>query len=220
VHPREVHTLYCVGKNYAEHAREMGAKPEKGEPTIFLKPAASLRAGDALELQLPAWSTLVHHEVELVMLLRPGFDAADPLACVEAYGVGLDLTLRDLQSKAKASGAPWTASKGFPGAALLSVLWPAAGIDPSKLELRLELDGALRQSGTTADMLHPVPSLLLHLAERYGLLGGELIYTGTPAGVGPVQPGARLSCRLSTAGGDVLAQLEVHVAGPGASNLA
>src|SRR5688572_11966980 len=125
---REVHTIWCVGKNYADHAREMGSEPSRGEPTLFLKPAVSLRSGPALELRLPAWSSNVHHEVELVALIGGPFDPQAPLRCVEAYGVGLDLTLRDLQARAKETGGPWTASKGFPGAALCSVLRPAEGI--------------------------------------------------------------------------------------------
>lgn len=202
---REVHTIFCVGKNYAEHAREMGSEPSRGEPTIFLKPAASLRSGSSLELALPAWSTLVHHEVEMCVLLGPDG--------VEAVGVGLDLTLRDLQNRAKTAGAPWTASKGFPGAALLSEMLPAAGLDLGNLQLRLEVNGALRQSGSTSEMIHSLPALLGHLAERYGLLGGELLYTGTPAGVGPLQPGDRLRCTLGREA-EVLASLDVLVLEP------
>lgn len=210
---REIHTIYCVGKNYAEHAREMGSEPQRGEPTIFLKPAASLRCGRSLSLSLPAWSSLVHHEVELVALIDRPYDPAEPLRCVEAYGVGLDLTLRDLQSRAKASGSPWTASKGFPGAALLSPMVRAAGLDPSRLALALRVNDTLRQSGSSSEMLHGLPELLGHLHERHGLLGGELLYTGTPAGVGPVVAGDRLHATLAQAEGRSLATLEVTVAG-------
>lgn len=208
---RPVHTLFCVGKNYADHAREMGSEPVRGEPIIFLKPAVSLRCGSELEFSLPAWSNEVHHEVELVALLGAGFDPSSPLSCVEAYGVGLDLTLRDLQSRAKASGSPWTASKGFPGAALLSILKPSAGIRPEELELELTVDGDRRQHGLTSQMLHDLPSLVRHLGERYGLVGGELIYTGTPAGVGPLKSGNRLNASLKALTGATIVNLSVAV---------
>jgi 2-keto-4-pentenoate hydratase/2-oxohepta-3-ene-1,7-dioic acid hydratase in catechol pathway len=208
---REVHTVFCVGKNYAEHAREMGAVPDRSEPTLFLKPAASVRCGSWLGIELPGWSQNVHHEVELVALLGEGYDPQRPLACIEAYGVGLDLTLRDQQARAKASGQPWTASKGFPGAALVSAMVPAAGIDPAHLVLELRVAEELRQRGSTAEMLHDLPSLLGHLAERYGLLGGELLFTGTPAGVGPIRAGERLRATLAQAQGQPLASLEVDV---------
>jgi 2-keto-4-pentenoate hydratase/2-oxohepta-3-ene-1,7-dioic acid hydratase in catechol pathway len=209
--PREIHTIFCVGKNYAEHAREMGAEPQRGEPTLFLKPAVSLRSGSFLSLALPSWSSLVHHEVELVALVGPGFDPREPLRSVLGYGVGLDLTLRDVQNRAKSSGAPWTASKGFPGAALLSPLADAAGRDPARFGLALDINGETRQSGTTADMLHDLPSVMRHVHERYGLLGGELLYTGTPAGVGPVLPGDRLRAILTDLRGQEVATLEVTV---------
>ena len=208
---RPVHTLFCVGKNYADHAREMGSEPSRGEPVIFLKPAVSLRCGPELEFSLPAWSNEVHHEVELVALLRSGFDPQSPLSSVEAYGVGLDLTLRDLQSRAKASGSPWTAAKGFPNAALLSILKPSGGIRPEELELELTIDGDRRQHGLTSQMLHDLPSIIRHLGERYGLLGGEVIYTGTPAGVGPLKSGNRLNASLRSPAGAPIAELSVTV---------
>lgn len=204
-----VGSLWCIGRNYAEHARELGnALPQA--PVVFLKPASSL-VGDGAVIAWPAEIGAVHHEVELVVAIgrggsRIGRDAA--LAHVAGYAVGIDLTARDLQSKAKAAGLPWTEAKGRDGFAPLSRFVPAAAVaDPAALVLELWVNGERRQAGHVADMLWDVPALIAYLSERYTLRPGDLIFTGTPSGVGPLSPGDRVEAALEPS----LARLAVTV---------
>ncbi len=183
--------LLCIGKNYARHAAEMkSAVPE--EPVVFLKPATAL-VGHGGAVVLPAMSREVHHEVELVVVLgRGGTDIpeADALAYVGAYAVGLDMTARDLQWKAKQKGHPWSVAKGFDTFAPLGDLAPAEAVpDPQALDLRLRVNGTVRQAAHTSEMVFPVAMLIAYCSRIFTLEPGDLLYTGTPEGVGPVEHG-------------------------------
>ena len=186
--------LLCIGKNYVAHAIEMGGK-EGDEPVAFLKPATAL-VPDGGEIVLPRQSSDVHHEVELVAVVGEGgkdIAEADALAHVAAYAVGRDMTARDLQSEAKQGGRPWSVAKGFDTFAPLGPLAPAADVpDPQALEIALEVDGEVRQRSTTDLMIFPVARIVAFLSSVFTLEPGDLIYTGTPEGVGPVEPGQTL----------------------------
>jgi len=204
-----VGSLWCIGRNYAEHARELGnALPEA--PVVFLKPASSL-VGDGAAVAWPAEIGAVHHEVELVVAIGRGGSRIDrdaALSRVAGYAVGIDLTARDLQAKAKAAGLPWTEAKGRDGFAPLSRFVPAAAVpDPAALGLELRVNGERRQAGLAADMLWDVPALIAYLSERFTLRPGDLIFTGTPPGVGPLSPGDRVEATLEPS----LARLKVTV---------
>ncbi len=175
-------TIWCIGRNYAAHARELGnAVPEA--PVVFLKPASAVLAPGG-DLVLPKSSARVDHEVELVVGLGKG---KKPV-----YAVGVDFTARDVQEKLKKAGLPWTTAKGLPGFAAIGPF--AAGEPP--FELTLSVNGAVRQKGSTRDMLWSVPQLIAHLDETFGLREGDVIYTGTPPGVAPLQSGDRIEAAL------------------------
>lgn len=194
-----VRRVYCVGRNFAEHAREMGmdapASPaDRGQPVFFMKPADALVV-DAGDVPYPPGTRDLHHEVELVVALGrdapPGplpAGAADGL--VYGYGVGLDLTRRDLQAAAKAKGLPWDTAKTFDHAAPISELVPAAEVpDLYGRGLSLRVNGQVRQQGALADLIWNVEEILHELSKLYALRAGDLVFMGTPAGVGPLQPG-------------------------------
>ncbi|MEO8159878.1 MAG: fumarylacetoacetate hydrolase family protein [Arenimonas sp.] len=189
-----VHRIYCVGRNFAEHAREMGAEPQKGAPVIFMKP------GDAVvtdgRVPFPGMTRDLHHEVELVVALgrdaRGEVDAAGAMALVYGYGVGIDLTRRDLQAVAKEQRLPWDIAKGFDGSAPLSALVPAADageIGPQRLWL--EVNGELRQQAPLSDMIFGVAEVIVHLSRLFSLRAGDLVFMGTPSGVAALHPGDR-----------------------------
>ncbi len=183
--------LLCIGKNYARHAAEMkSAVPE--EPVVFLKPATAL-IGHGGVVVLPAMSREVHHEVELVVVVGRGgsnISEKDALDHVGAYAVGLDMTARDLQWKAKQKGHPWSVAKGFDTFAPLGELAPAEAVpDPQALDLRLTVNGEVRQAAPTSDMVFPVATLIAYCSRIFTLEPGDLLYTGTPEGVGPVEDG-------------------------------
>jgi 2-keto-4-pentenoate hydratase/2-oxohepta-3-ene-1,7-dioic acid hydratase in catechol pathway len=202
--------LLCIGRNYAAHIREMGDVADlPQEPVVFLKPATALVASGGAVV-LPRQSSEVHHEVELVAVIgRAGkhVPEAEALGHVAAYALGLDLTARDLQAKAKAEKGPWSVAKGFDTFAPLGPLTPATEIpDPQALTIRLHVNGALRQEGTTDRMIFPVARLVSYLSSVFTLEPGDLVYTGTPEGVGPIRAGDRLE-----ATGMALAPLVVSV---------
>lgn len=211
-----VRRIYCVGRNFADHAREMGAtapasKAERGTPVFFMKPADAL-VTDGADVPYPPGTQDLHHEIELVVAL--GADAPpgvlDPAAAgdlVFAYGIGLDLTRRDLQAAAKAKGLPWDIAKGFDHSAPVSALVPAAEIgDLGPRTLSLTVNGALRQQSTLDQLIWDVPEILHELSKLYALRAGDLIFMGTPAGVAALVPGdvcagalddaLRLDCRI------------------------
>ncbi|MCB1878173.1 MAG: fumarylacetoacetate hydrolase family protein [Chromatiales bacterium] len=190
--------LFCIGRNYAEHAAELH-NPVPTEPVVFLKPSSALLSSGG-QIRLPVWSRDVQHEVELVVLLGEGgrdISNDQALAKVAGYGVGIDVTARDIQTRAKQNGLPWTLAKGLDTFAPLSEFIPAGRIaDPQALQLSLEINGQPRQRGNTADMLFPVAELIVWLSARFSLARGDLLFTGSPAGVGPIVPGDRLTARL------------------------
>jgi fumarylpyruvate hydrolase len=187
-----VHRIYCVGRNFAEHAKEMGATVDKSAPTFFLKPAdAVVASGTAV--RYPSGTSDLHHEVELVVALKSGgrdIDAARALEHVYGYGVGLDLTRRDLQAKAKQKGMPWDTAKGFDQSAPVSAIVPVArGGMPDRGTLALVVNGSVRQQGDIAEMVHSVPEIVAELSKLFALAAGDLIFCGTPSGVGPLVAG-------------------------------
>jgi 2-keto-4-pentenoate hydratase/2-oxohepta-3-ene-1,7-dioic acid hydratase in catechol pathway len=191
-----VRRIYCVGRNFADHAREMGANvPDaRGEPVFFLKPADALVPGGG-DIPYPPGTGDLHHEVELVVALGTDapegiLDAADAHALVFGYGIGLDLTRRDLQARAKAGGLPWDTGKSFDHAAPASGLLPANAVGAlPRRTLSLDVNGALRQRSTLDNMIWNVADILVALSKLYALRAGDLVFMGTPAGVGPLQPG-------------------------------
>lgn len=201
-----------MARNYAEHAREMGADPAREPPFFFSKPVDALVPGGGAVAYPPATGEL-HHEVELVVVLgRPAYAVAahEALSCVFGYAVGLDLTRRDLQRAAKAQGRPWDAAKGFDGSAPVSAVQPASRIGhPERGRISLRVGGALRQQGDLADQIWPVPALIAQLSRLFALRAGDLIFTGTPAGVGPVQVGDTLHATI-----EGIAELTVQIAEP------
>jgi fumarylpyruvate hydrolase len=194
-----VHRIYCVGRNYAEHAREMGNVPEKGAaPVFFMKPADAVVA-DGRDPLFPSATQNLHHEVELVVALGGGgvdIDPAQALDLVYGYAVGVDLTRRDLQAAAKAKGNPWDIAKGFDDSAPISAIVPAAGRHPAGERLSITVNGVEKQSTQVSEMLWTVPEIIAELSKLYRLQPGDLVFTGTPAGVGALAPGDRVECRL------------------------
>jgi 2-keto-4-pentenoate hydratase/2-oxohepta-3-ene-1,7-dioic acid hydratase in catechol pathway len=186
--------LLCIGRNYAEHADEMKSDvPDK--PMVFLKPASAIiRSGDTV--RLPPQSQDVHHEVELVAVIGTGgrdIPEADALDHVAAYGVGLDVTARDLQAEAKENRHPWSVAKGFDTFAPLGPLASADTVgDPQALTLRLQVNGETRQAASTHHMIFPVAELVHYCSQIFTLDPGDLLYTGTPSGVGPIEAGDEL----------------------------
>lgn len=193
-----VPTIYCVGLNYAAHAAEMKSE-RPAEPVIFLKPASALVTGNQ-PVTYPAQTQDLHHEVEIVVVI--GQDArdltlAEASQSILAYGIGLDLTMRDRQAGAKAKGQPWAVAKGFAQSAPVSDFVPAALIgDPAQLAFALRVNGELRQQGHSREMLFAIPELLVYLSSVFQLRRGDLVFTGTPAGVSSLQRGDHLWASL------------------------
>jgi fumarylpyruvate hydrolase len=190
-----VHRIYCVGRNYAEHAIEMGHDPNREPPFFFQKNPDTL-VPDGGKFPYPDRSSDVHHEFELVVALGKGGKDIKPgaaLAHVYGYAVGLDMTRRDLQGEAKKLGRPWEIGKAFEHAAPCSAIMPATSVGhPTKGAIWLDVNGQRRQTGDLAQLIWSVPEIIGHLSALFELKPGDLIYTGTPAGVGPVKRGDRL----------------------------
>ena len=213
-----VRRIYCVGRNFADHAREMGAtapasKAERGTPVFFLKPADAL-VTDGVAAYPPGTQDL-HHEIELVVALghdAPAgvLDPAQAESLIFGYGIGLDLTRRDLQTAAKAKGLPWDTGKAFDQSAPISALLPAAEVGalaPRTLSLRV--NGTSRQESKLDQLIWDVPDILHELSKLYALRAGDLIFMGTPAGVAALQPGDVCEGRL-----DDLLRLDCRIAAP------
>lgn len=187
-----VRRIYCVGRNYAEHSREMGHDPDRELPFFFAKAPDSLLP-DGGVFPYPTLTSNVHHEIELVVAIGKGgadIPREKALEHVYGYAVGLDMTRRDLQGEAKKTGRPWEVGKAFDFAAPCSAVRPAAVIGhPTKGRIWLDINGQPRQSGDLADMIWSVPDIIAFLSRLFALAPGDLIFTGTPAGVGPVKPG-------------------------------
>lgn len=194
-----VRRVYCVGRNYAAHAREMGFDPDREPPFFFCKPADAVRPvrpGETLALPYPAGTADFHHEVELVAAIgRGGADIPVEAAAAHVFGyaVGLDMTRRDLQIRMRERGRPWEIGKAFDDSAPIGPLRPAADCpDIGRAAIALTVDGQTRQRSSLAHLIWPVPETIAHLSRYFRLEPGDLIYTGTPEGVGPVKRGERL----------------------------
>ena len=179
-----VNNIYCIGRSYAEHISELGNTPT-GEPLVFLKPTTALTTDNTL--RLPSYSEDIHQDV--------ADDQSPDLSCIAGYGIGLDLTARDIQNTLKAKGMPWTTAKGFRHAAWLSVL--TKGI-PTTHQLSLMVNGDIRQDDSTDKLLFGMTYQLNFLHEKFGLRQGDIIYTGTPKGVGRLVSGDTLVAKLDT----------------------
>lgn len=193
---RAIGSVWCIGRNYVAHARELH-NPVPASPIVFLKPATAVRGLDPAPVAFA--SETFDHECELVLLLgepvglgeRAGWEA------VEAVGVGLDLTRRAVQQRCKERGLPWWPAKGFAGSGVVSPFVPLAALGaPEGLTFGLDVAGEARQRGRVADMLFDVPALLGHLARHAPLSPGDLVFTGTPEGVGPIAVGQRFEVWL------------------------
>lgn len=187
-----VHRIYCVGRNYAAHAIEMGHDPDREPPFFFQKnPDTLVLSGE--DFPYPPGSSDVHFEIELVVALqRGGIDipVAAALDCVYAYGVGLDMTRRDLQGEAKKLGRPWEVGKAFEHGAPCTPLHRVSDVGhPQRGRIHLEVNGEVRQDGDLAQMIWKVPEMIAYLSGLFTLRAGDLIYSGTPAGVGPTVKG-------------------------------
>jgi acylpyruvate hydrolase len=197
--PLQPAKIVCIGKNYAKHAAEMDSDvPE--EPMIFLKPSSSL-VDDKGSIVIPAMSTDVHHEVELVVLIgKKGkhIPEQEAMSYIAGYAVGLDMTARDLQAKAKKAGAPWSVAKGFDTfAAIGSFAGVDAVEDVHNVDIRLTINGTTRQDGNTRDMVFKLPTLIAYASRIFTLEPGDLLFTGTPEGVGPVLEGDTLTASIA-----------------------
>ena len=187
-----VRRIYCVGRNYAAHTREMGGDPTREDPFFFMKPADAIVMHGAT-LPYPQATKNLHHEIELVVALKGGganVPADRVMDLVYGYATGLDMTRRDLQNAAKAGGKPWDMGKGFDRSAPVTAIQPASRIGhPSKGAIWVKVNGKTRQSGDLSDMIWSVPETLAYLSGLVELQPGDLVFTGTPEGVGPVVAG-------------------------------
>jgi fumarylpyruvate hydrolase len=187
-----VHRIYCVGRNYAAHAREMGGSPEREPPFFFSKPADAIVA-NGVAVPYPQRTSNLHHEIELVVAIGRGGRAIqvdDALDHVYGYAVGNDLTRRDLQTAARESGKPWDVAKGFDRSAPISAIHPVSDVGhPRRGAIWLKVNGAERQRADLAEMIWSVPEIVAELSTYYALVPGDLIFTGTPAGVGALKRG-------------------------------
>ena len=186
-----VRRVFCVGRNYAEHAREMGHDPVREVPFFFMKPADTLLVGGA-DLPYPPLTQDLHHEMELVVALGSGGAGTateHALTHVWGYAAGLDMTRRDLQAEAKKAGRPWDMGKGFDASAPIGELMPAGGFDPTQGAIELRVNGVLRQSGDLSQLIWSVAETIAILSTYVTLAAGDLIFTGTPAGVAAVRRG-------------------------------
>jgi fumarylpyruvate hydrolase len=209
-----VRRVYCVGRNYAAHAREMGSDPTREPPFFFCKPADSVVAvpqGQTVTVAYPTLTSDYQHEIEMVVAIgRAGRDiaAADALQHVWGYGVGLDMTRRDLQGQMKKTGRPWEIGKAFDQSAPMGPLHPASRIGhPTRGAIWLQVDGADRQRSDIDQLIWSVPEMIANLSTLFELRPGDLIFTGTPEGVSKVERGQTM-----TGGVDGLGEIRVHVA--------
>lgn len=199
--------IFCVGRNYAAHAKELGnAIPEA--PVIFMKPDTALLAPGA-KFEYPSFTSDLHYEIELVVRIgktAKNIDAANALSCVDAITVGIDFTARDVQAELKSKGLPWEKAKAWDNSATIGD-WKPFNTDGSEILFSLTKNGQTVQSGTTLDMIYSFETLLEHISGYFTLSPDDLVYTGTPAGVGPCLPGDTLAGFL---GDEKLFELAIH----------
>jgi len=207
-----VHRIYCVGQNYVAHAREMGSDPDREPPFYFMKPADAVVESGAT-IPWPSRTANLHHEVELVVAIgKAGSDIAaiEALEHVFGYAVGIDLTRRDLQAAAKAAGRPWDTAKGFDRSAPLSAIHQAADIGhPESGRIWLAVNDVVRQDGDLSQMIWRVAEAIAELSRYFELKAGDLLFTGTPAGVGALGPGDRLAGGIEGVG-----EIRLRIAAP------
>jgi len=198
-----VNRVYCVGRNYAAHTIEMGHDPTKEAPFFFQKnPDNILLEGE--NFPYPTMTSDVHHEIEMVVALKSGGDnisVDNAMDCVFGYGVALDMTRRDLQGQMKKQGRPWEIGKAFEKSAPCSALVPADEIGhPAEGAVWLKINGETRQQGNLDQLIWKIPEMIAYLSELFTLHSGDLILTGTPSGVGPVQRGDKLHGHVAGVG--------------------
>jgi fumarylpyruvate hydrolase len=189
-----VHRIYCVGRNYAEHVLEMGGMPERDPPFFFSKPPDAVIANGA-NVPYPPRTANLHHEIELVVAIgRAGrnIPAANALEHVFGYAVGNDFTRRDLQAAAREGGKPWDTSKGFDNSAAISAIHTGKRGQVPQGRIWLSVNGTVRQDSVVSRMTWSVPEIIAELSTFFELKPGDLIYTGTPSGVGPLKAGDRI----------------------------
>lgn len=193
-----IQNIFCIGRNYAKHIEELNNETPT-EPLVFLKPTSALAQKDD-PITLPAFSNSVHYEAELVIYIAKdarNITSDEALAVIGGYGVGLDLTARDLQDIIKKKGEPWTKCKGFPAAAIVSDFINADKIEnPKDIQFTFTQNGTLKQDGNSKMMLYTIAEIISYLSHVYGLSAGDLVYTGTPEGVGQLAAGDTLNLTL------------------------
>jgi len=211
--PITVGKILCIGQNYAAHAKEMNSTAPT-LPVFFMKPTTAL-IPDGGSIEIPSISRDVHHEVEMTVLIGKGgknIPQETALQHVAGYGIGLDMTMRDVQSEAKKKGQPWTLAKGFDTSAPISSFVPASSIpDPQGMSIELLVNGDRRQQSSTANMIHPVDRLVAYISQFFTLERGDIIFTGTPEGVAQVKSGDVLLATLSQGDGMKAVSLAVRV---------
>jgi 5-carboxymethyl-2-hydroxymuconate isomerase len=194
--------IVCLARNYAEHIRELGNETPAA-PVLFMKPASSV-IGDGDSVRIPTYSQECHYEIELAVLIGKqcrGVASENAIDYVVGYGVAIDMTLRDVQNQLKAKGLPWEIAKGFDTACPLSDFVPAATVtDPHTLNLKLAVNGETRQDGCSSDMINRIPHIIAHISAIFTLEPGDVILTGTPAGVGQVLAGDIMTAEIVTVG--------------------
>lgn len=194
--------IICLARNYAEHARELGNETPAA-PVLFMKPASSV-IGDGGTVRIPAYSQECHYEVELAVLIGKqcrAVSAESAMEYVAGYGTAIDMTLRDVQNSLKAKGLPWEIAKGFDTACPLSDFVPASAVaDPHKLRLLLSVNCEKRQDGCSSDMINRVPQIIAYISAIFTLEPGDVILTGTPAGVGQVVAGDVMEAEIEGVG--------------------
>jgi len=197
-----VRRIYCIGRNYADHAIEMGHDPNKEPPFFFQKNAQNVDTSGTFPY--PPQTSDVHHEMELVVALKSGgadISLENALEHVYGYGLGLDMTRRDLQGEAKKLGRPWEVGKSFEKSAPMGELVPASEtghLDQGRICLKV--NGEIKQDGDLNQMIWKVPEMIAYLSRFYDIAGGDLIMSGTPAGVGPIQRGDKMECEIENLG--------------------
>lgn len=202
-------SIYCIGRNYAKHIKEMKSTRTKN-PVVFLKPRSSLIFNQQT-VHLPSNSNDVHHEVEMVLLIgnkTKNISVQDAALSIKAVAVGLDITARDLQESAKKNGLPWSLAKGFDTFAPVgNFVEYNKEMNLENMHIELHVNGEIRQSGNTSNMLFKPSEIISYLSNQFTLYPGDLVFTGTPEGVGPIKPGDVLKADIHHS----LSSLEVHV---------
>jgi len=199
-----VHRIYCVGRNYSDHVKEMGGDPKSEPPVFFSKPADAIVIENQ-PIKYPQATADLHHEVELVIALSHGgkdISAGDALHCVFGYAVGVDLTRRDLQATAKKHGRPWDVAKGFDHSAPISAINPVSNLvhHPKEGSISLSVNGEVRQQADLSAMIWSVTEIICELSRYYELKPGDLIFTGTPSGVGAIKTGDKVHAEIAKVG--------------------